>query len=331
MVKDKHILTGQNVSIGYKKGKSFKKIGTSLTFELQKEKLTCLLGPNGVGKSTLIKTIMGQLPSLEGSINFGHLPVQEIDAKSLAKKISVVLTDRISPGNLSVEQLVSLGRTPFTNWIGKLTPEDKEMVVEAMKATKTYYLKDQLVSELSDGQLQKVMIARALAQDGDLIILDEPTAHLDLVNRYEIMHLLREVTQNKHKSILVITHDLDIAIETSDELWIMQCGDPLLCGTPEDLILSGKINKLLPSDELSFDSNTGKIRPKSFPLSPSIKGPQPITQWLNLALQKNSISLSEETSIHVTEAPLTFEISRPNLIFKAKSIQEVIHFLLKNS
>lgn len=260
MDKANYILEGKNVAIGYRKGKYPLKVSEHLDFQLSAGKLTCLLGPNGVGKSTLIKTLMGQLPPLAGDITFAGIPLHQQHPRQLAQKISVVLTDRITAGNLTVQQLVALGRTPFTNWLGKLSSEDQHIIKEALQATKTLYLKDQLISEISDGQLQKVMIARALAQDGQLIILDEPTAHLDLINRYETMHLLREITKRQGKSILVVTHDLEIAVETADHLWIMQCGEPLTTGTPEDLIISDKINLLTTGSGLAFDKNTGKIR-----------------------------------------------------------------------
>ncbi|WP_186758415.1 ABC transporter ATP-binding protein [Echinicola salinicaeni] len=321
------ILEGKLVSIGYTKSNSTNILAESLSFQLKKGKLTCLLGPNGVGKSTLVKTILGQIPSLSGDISFLNKNINHYPAKSLAQNISVVLTDKITGGNLTVQQLVSLGRTPFTNWLGKLTPEDNKIILDALKATKTYYLKDQFISEISDGQLQKVMIARALAQDGNLIILDEPTAHLDLVNRYEIMHLLRDITQEQGKSILIVTHDLDIAIETADELWIMQCGSPLLCGTPEDLILSGGINQLLPNEQLIYDPGLGKIRPTQISSYPNIQGPDHIKQWLKLALQKNHIQLPDDLKIEIKVSPLTFNLTKNQSTQVADNIEKTIQLI----
>ena len=327
MKEEGYILQGKEVSIGYKKRQAVHTVGHALSFDLKKGQLTCLLGPNGVGKSTLIKTIMGQIPSLSGTINFLGTNIKAHHPKNLAKKISVVLTDKVSAGNLTVQQLVSLGRTPFTNWLGKLTEEDQQIVEEALRSTKTYYLKDQLISEVSDGQLQKVMIARALAQDGELIILDEPTAHLDLINRYEIMHLLKEITEKREKTILVITHDLEIAIETADELWIMQCGEPLLFGAPEDLIISGKINQLIPSQQLTFDPNLGKIRPTNKMEYTTIAGPPNITHWLKLALEKNHIHLTDDISILALEDPSGFKVSGKDFAKEFPNIHSLILFL----
>ncbi|QDH81435.1 ABC transporter ATP-binding protein [Echinicola soli] len=322
-----YILEGTGISIGYHKGKQVIKVGESLSFKLPKGKLTCLLGPNGVGKSTLVKTIMGHLPSLAGDIIFSGIPLHEQHPRQLAQKISVVLTDKITAGNLTVQQLVALGRTPFTNWLGKLAAEDKHIITEALQATKTYYLKDQLISEISDGQLQKVMIARALAQDGQLIILDEPTAHLDLINRYEIMHLLRDITNKQGKSILVVTHDLEIAIETADNLWIMQCGVPLTTGTPEDLVISGRINLLTTGSRLTFDPALGKIRPAALQTYGSIHGPDHLVQWLKLALHKSAIKLPQNLSIEVVDAPPTFRITGNGFEETLHDIQSVISWL----
>src|SRR5690606_38669822 len=173
-------------------------------------------------------------------------PIGQLSPRDMARNVSVVLTDRISPGNLTVRQLVALGRIPFTSWLGSMSPEDEQAVQKALDATHIGYIENRKVSEISDGQLQKTMIARALAQDGELMVLDEPTAHLDLVNRMEIMQLLREIAHSRNKAILVVTHDLDIAVEAADEFWLMTCGGALTTGSPEDLILSGSINQLLP-------------------------------------------------------------------------------------
>ncbi|MDN3669993.1 ABC transporter ATP-binding protein [Echinicola jeungdonensis] len=328
MDQNKTILTGKGISIGYKKNNKTIEVAGPLSFDLKKGKLTCLLGPNGVGKSTLIRSIMGQIPCLAGEVLFREKPIQEHSAKSLARQMSVVLTDKITAGNLTVGQLVSLGRTPFTNWLGDLTTGDKKAITQAMEATKTLYLRDYLISEISDGQLQKVMIARALAQDGDLIILDEPTAHLDLINRYEIMHLLREITQQQNKTILVVTHDLDIAIDSADELWLMQCGEPLICGCPEDLILSGEINRLLPNQKLIFDPNSGKIRSTKVKKYPNVIGPEPYSSWLKQALSKNNIPLPQDYSIYIKTTPLQFKLQKGDqTLFSKDQIASLIEIL----
>lgn len=280
---------------------------SDISFSLRKGELTCLLGPNGVGKSTLLKAILGQNPPLNGELRFRDQPLTSFDRQTLSKKISVVLTDKITSGNLTVAQLVALGRIPHTGWFGRLQDEDRNKVEQAIQATKIGYLHDRRLSELSDGQLQKVMIARALAQDGDLLILDEPTAHLDLINRFEIMHLLKDIAHRQGKSVLVVTHDLEIAIETADQFWLMQCGYPLTAGMPEDLILSGKINRLLPDEQLSFDVKTGKIQALTAGIDYAIEGPEEIVQWVKKALGKVELE-RRNFRITVSKESLIYEL-----------------------
>ena len=222
MEKDKSILQGEKVAVGYHKGKDIHWVARDLSFSLRAGQLVCLLGPNGVGKSTLIKAIMGQKLPMKGQISYKGEPLRQLSSQEMAKKVSVVLTDRISPGNLTVRQLVALGRIPFTNWLGGMSEEDESVIEAAIHATKIDYLEHKKVAELSDGQLQKTMIARALAQDGELMILDEPTAHLDLINRMEIMLLLRQIAHTRNKAILVVTHDLTLAAQMDRALTLSE-------------------------------------------------------------------------------------------------------------
>jgi iron complex transport system ATP-binding protein len=327
MEKKTALLTGKEVAIGYLKGKKTHWVADQLDFSLPAGRLACLLGPNGVGKSTLIKSILGKEMPLRGEICFKGKNIREISSKLLATKISVVLTDRISAGNLTVKQLVVLGRIPFTNWLGVLSEDDERAVENAILATNTVYLKDKKVAEISDGQLQKVMIARALAQDGELMILDEPTAHLDLVNRFEIMHLLREIARTQNKAILVVTHDLEIAVETADDFWLMPCGGPLISGIPEDLILNGQINRLLPNPKLHFSPHTGKIQLSDPTTYPQIYGPLEVVQWLESAFRKNGTVLGEEVKITAFKDPVHFLVEKKGKSFQANSIGEVLQEL----
>jgi iron complex transport system ATP-binding protein len=291
------VLEANQLRLGYRNGKKSITVADEVSFSLKKGKLTCLLGPNGVGKSTLVKTVMGQLPVLGGQVLLEGKPISKMATENIARKIAVVLTDKISTATLNVKQLVELGRIPHTGWLGKLSDHDHQKVAQAIERTNISYLKDQKLSELSDGQLQKAMVARALAQDGDIIILDEPTAHLDLINRFEIMHLLRQIAKKENKAILVVTHDLDIAIEAADEFWLMQCGVPLEQGTPEDLILNGKINLLLPDGKLVFDIISGKVQPTDRHAFPNMEGAAELLNWLRLALRKRGFQISDP-SLH---------------------------------
>lgn len=282
-------LEGKGLTLGYFYQKTRKLILEDLDFQLFAGELTCLLGPNGVGKSTLIKAILGQIKPWKGGILLENKAIETFGVEALAKRISVVLTDPVFPGNMTVGQLVALGRTPHTGWSGRLNDLDREIVEKALTDTKIAYLRDERLSEISDGQRQKAMIARALAQDGQLMILDEPTAHLDLVNRFEIMELLRDIAAQNGKAVLVVTHDLDIAVETADRFWLLNCGTPLMSGKPEDLLISGEINQLLPGERYRFSLERGKMEIGIQDSKFDVSGPQELVFWVKKALDKTGI------------------------------------------
>jgi len=317
-------LEGKGLTLGYFHQKAKKEILNGLDFQLYTGELTCLLGPNGVGKSTLIKAILGQIKPWKGEIKIDDQTIENLGVEELAKQISVVLTEPVFPGNMTVGQLIALGRTPHTGWSGKLGEKDRQIVEKALSDTKITYLRDERLSEISDGQRQKAMIARALAQDCKLMILDEPTAHLDLVNRFEIMELLRDIAAQKGKAVLVVTHDLDIAIETADRFWLLNCGTPLISGKPEDLIISGQINQLLPGDKYRFNLERGKIEFEIRDSRFEIGGNQEQAFWVRKALQKAGIS--------EIKGPIFIEKDPFSLIngqMKFDSIDELIIYLKK--
>lgn len=305
------ILQGKNIQLGYLKDGKPREVLAQLDFELFTGEMTCLLGPNGVGKSTLVKAIMGQLQPWQGSLILDGQPISSYPQESLAQKMAVVLTEPVFPGNMTVRELVALGRIPYTGWMGKLTNRDKDEVEKAIELTKIGYLNNERLSEISDGQRQKAMIARAIAQDGDLIILDEPTAHLDLVNRFEIMTLLRDIALEEKKAVLVVTHDLEIAIETADRFWLLTCGNPLLTGSPEDLILSGEINQLLPSKKIQFSPKRGRLEIQETFGDFSITGPEDWVYWVKKGLIKAGIQTVAK-EIHVQVNPFRITLGEKN-------------------
>jgi iron complex transport system ATP-binding protein len=325
------ILKATDLSLGYKKGDRSNVIAEQISFSLEKGKLTCLLGPNGVGKSTLIKTIMGQIPALKNHVYFDEKPTTFFSIKELSKKIAVVLTEKINSANLTVEQVVALGRIPYTGWLGGLSNNDHRIIEMSISSTQINYIRNRPLNELSDGQLQKVMIARALAQDGEILILDEPTAHLDLINRFEIMHLLRDIAKRENRAILVVTHDLEIAIDTADEFWLMQCGLPLVCGSPEDLIIQGKIDLLLPNDKLHFDKLEGKVKDPTNFQYPKIDGPEEIVKWVRSALRKNGIIVDGiSIDINNSDREVEFNLVADLISGKFHSISSLIQHLNHN-
>ena len=294
-----------DLSVGYRlKNRVAKIVGTSLNLELHKGEMVCLLGPNGAGKSTLMRTLSGLQPTLTGSVEINGIPLSTIDAAALARQLSLVLTERIEVGNLSVQEVVALGRIPYTGWLGKLSDTDKQKVEWALEATETSVFRSQKMNNLSDGERQKVMLARALAQDTDLILLDEPTAHLDLPSRVEIMQLLHNLARQHQKAILLSTHELDLALQAADRLWLMKKNGALMVGTPEDMVLNGSFEDAFARPGFYFDKNSGgfNIHRHSPIAEVALSGPQHLVFWTRRALQREGISVAahSDCSLQIT-------------------------------
>ncbi|TYA55978.1 ABC transporter ATP-binding protein [Formosa maritima] len=253
------ILKTESLSIGYKSKKTHSVIASNIQIELQKGELIGLVGANGIGKSTLLRTLTHMQPKLSGDVLLNEKPIANHSNLELAKVMSLVLTEPIASKNLSVFELVSLGRQPYTNWVGNLTTKDLEMVNHALNLTHIETLKHKKCFELSDGQLQKALISRALAQDTDLIILDEPTTHLDMYHKAYILKLLQKLVKETHKTILFSSHEIDLAIQLCDKMIVMT-EDDVVSDSPCNLISKGTFEKLFPKDLISFDKKTGSFR-----------------------------------------------------------------------
>jgi iron complex transport system ATP-binding protein len=254
----KNILSTTDLSIGYKTKKATVTIAEKLHLNFQAGKLIALIGANGIGKSTLLRTITGIQKPLSGSVVLNGKNIMEYQALDLAQNLSVVLTEKLPPSNLTVFELVALGRQPYTNWIGTLSDTDIENVNTALSQTQISHLAAKKHYEISDGQLQKVLIARALAQDTPLIILDEPTTHLDLLHKVSLLKLLKKLTQETEKCILFSTHDIDLAIQLSDEMIIMT-PETVVQDAPCNLIRKGRFDTLFKDENIVFDSEKGKF------------------------------------------------------------------------
>lgn len=257
-MKNEMILQATGISIGYSHKKEKTIVASNIGISLEKGKLIALIGANGIGKSTLLKTITGIQKTIKGTVLLNGKNIHEFDSLTLAQNLSVVLTEKLPPSNLTVFELVALGRQPYTNWIGKLTEIDFLKVNEALELTQITHLKDKKHYEISDGQLQKVLIARALAQDTPLIILDEPTTHLDLLHKVSLFKLLKKLTQETQKCILFSTHDIDMAIQLSDEMIIMT-PETVVQDQPCNLIANGSFNNLFKDESIVFDKEKGKF------------------------------------------------------------------------
>lgn len=247
-------LEAVELSIGYKN----LMIADSISFSLEKSKLTALVGANGIGKSTLLRTLTASQAPLSGNVWLNGKDISNYSPKELAQRLSVVLTEKLPPSHLTVFEIVALGRQPYTNWLGDLSDIDQQKTEEAIKRVQIEPLIHKKHFELSDGQLQKVMIARALAQDTDLVILDEPTTHLDIVHKVAVMRLLKKLTQEFHKSILFSTHDIDLALEFCDEVIVMTA-EKFYKDTPNNLMNKGILNELFKDESIYFDKEKRKF------------------------------------------------------------------------
>ncbi|WP_396177052.1 ABC transporter ATP-binding protein [Flavobacterium sp.] len=252
------ILEANPISIGYRNKNIQKIVASDVKIIMQKGTLIALIGVNGIGKSTLLKTITGIQKPLDGTVLLHQKNIDNYSAKDLAQQMSVVLTDSLPPSNLTVFELIALGRQPYTNWLGTLTTEDIVKVNEAIRLTQIEHLVHLKHFEISDGQLQKVLIARALAQDTPLIILDEPTTHLDLLHKFSLLQLLQKLAKETDKCILFSTHDIDLAIQLCDEMIVMT-PEKTIQAQPCQLIETGIFNTLFDHKNIGFDREKGKF------------------------------------------------------------------------
>jgi iron complex transport system ATP-binding protein len=265
-----------------------------LDLVLRAGELVCFMGQNGVGKSTLIRTLAGLQRPLTGAVQYHP---QERSSNLLPHNLAVVLTDRVTAANMTVYDVVSFGRYPYMNWAVQLTDRDHKMIDETLKGIRIHHLKYQRLHELSDGQVQMVMIARAVVQDTPIILLDEPTAHLDLNNRLEIMNLLRKLAHDSQKAILVSTHELDLALQTADLIWLASHEKKIITGIPEDLVLNGAFDNIFQFK--GFDLRTGKIQHEPHrKLNVKLVGSGHEYLWTKNAFERNGFTITEQKASH---------------------------------
>lgn len=253
------MICASNLDIGYIAGNKRRIIQKNLDFSAGEGEFIALLGPNGCGKSTLLKTIGGLLPPLSGSFRINGRELREIPLQQRARLFSLVLTDQINIKYITVFQMVAMGRHPYTTFSGKTSGDDRKIVMESLNAVNMTDFSDRFFHELSDGERQRVMIAKALAQDTPAIFLDEPTSFLDMPNRIETMLLLKKLTVNTGKFILISTHEIDLAIHLADKIWLMDKGKGMNAGSPDEMMKNGSIKSVFKSDDFGFDEETGRI------------------------------------------------------------------------
>ncbi len=290
-------LSAKQLSIGYRQGADAFALASGLNCSLHSGQLVCLLGPNGAGKSTLIRTLAGMQPPLSGELLLDGRPLQDIAPRERARAISVVLTEGLPMGVMDSYALVSLGRHPYSGWFGGLNAHDCERIEWALHAVGASTLARRQVAELSDGERQKISIARALAQEARLMLLDEPTAFLDLPRRVELMGILRNLAQREKLALLLSTHDLDLALRFADKLWLLSPEGSLIQGAPEVLALNGQFAEAFACENLDWDAHSGSFRTHPEPcLRVQLSGDGLERLWTQRALDRMGFGLTESTS-----------------------------------
>lgn len=253
----------RQLSIGYQRSKGVKMVAADINATIRQGELTCLLGANGVGKSTLLRTLSAFLPKLGGSIVIRGRDISDYSAKELSRLVSVVLTEKPDISNMSVRGLVAIGRSPYTGFWGTNTADDLRVVDEALQMVGISRLADQQINTLSDGERQKVMIAKALAQQTPVIYLDEPTAFLDFPSKVEVLLLLKRICREQRKTVFLSTHDLELALQMGDRIWLMERDRGLTIGTARELADNGTLSRFVERDGIVFDRQTLNINVSS--------------------------------------------------------------------
>ena len=249
-----------NLSIGYQTKHGVRTVATGINGTIKSGELTCLLGANGVGKSTLLRTLSSFQPKTGGEILLEGCELSEYSDKQLSRLIGVVLTEKPDVRNMTVRELVSLGRSPYTGFWGTYSEEDLQIVDEAIAMVGIEALSKRMVHTLSDGERQKVMIAKALAQQTPVIYLDEPTAFLDYPSKVEVLQLLSRISREAGKVIFLSTHDVELALQMADTIWLMTSGEAMAIGSPKALAEQGALGRFIERDGIKFDAESMAIK-----------------------------------------------------------------------
>ncbi len=315
----------RDLSIGYLSKHHRKVIASHIDASIYSGELTCLLGANGVGKSTLLRTLSAFQPKLAGEVNLLGKDISEYSDKQLSRLIGVVLTEKCEIRNMSVADLIGMGRSPYTGFWGTLGPEDKRKVEEAIHLVHIGDLAGRMVHTLSDGERQKVMIAKALAQETPVIFLDEPTAFLDYPSKVEIMQLLYRLVQTTDKTIFLSTHDLDLALEIADRIWLMDKGTGITSGIPEDLALQGSLARFFEGRGVYFDAHSGLYRIRvNYHAHMHLTGEGFRFRMLRKALRRQGILVDHsEGSPQIQVLPDSFVLQNGDDV-RCESIEEVL-------
>ena len=334
MVECPHLLL-ENLSTGYAESRGRRTVSSDLNLGIASGEVVMLMGPNGSGKSTLMHTIAGLLPPLSGQVKILGRSLARLGRKEVAQALSLVLTERVEGGNMTVWDVVALGRYPYTNFFGKLQGEDEMMVTKAIEQSHLKGMEQRLIAELSDGERQRVMVARALAQDTPLILLDEPTAHLDLPSRLDLVLMLRRLAHELGKSMLISTHELDLALSWGDRLWLMDREGKVVSDIPEALVLGGHVGRVFGNQELSYDVERGEFLVKREDLRPiclvaeGMPSEDHHVYWTMHALSRLGYKRSEdtETGLKLVVTPTDWQIKDGEEVRSYGSLTDLVSAL----
>lgn len=285
------MLVLNDLRIGY----SHKPLATLPPTTVGAGEFVCLLGRNGQGKSTLLRTLGGFLAPISGDVMLHGMSVRALRGVARARRIAVVLTERPQVGALGVMDLVEMGRQPYTGWSGVLSDEDRRIAAGSLEQVGGGHLVGRMVDSLSDGERQRVMIARALAQQPDLMLLDEITAFLDLPSRVTIIDMLRRIAAEQGMAIVLSSHDLELSLQTADRLWLLPGQGRFVDGTPEDVVLSGAVGEAFDQENLVFSLASGRFESSTAATrSVHVKGDDVATSWLIRSLRRRGFYLATD-------------------------------------
>lgn len=323
----------EQLNIGYHTGRKYFPVQHDLNLSAKKGELIALIGTNGCGKSTLLRSLSGLQPIADGVVSINGENIFEKTPKQRARIISVVLTEHQSVASFTVKELIAIGRDPYSGWIGKMSEKDDAAIEKAITMTSLKGFEHRKIHHLSDGERQRVFIARALAQDTLVILLDEPTSHLDLPNRIHTLLLLKKLSEETGKIIIFSTHELEIALQVADKVWLMEREKGVKVGTPEDLILSNVIDTVFRGETFRFDKETGNFvlynqvgkSVRFFPRNNRSK----LSQWTRKALLRKGFSIEENALIHIemNESEKNWRVFFNEKEEIVNSIEDMLHVL----
>lgn len=320
------ILQTHDMAVGFVQGGKRTTLLKGLNLKLNQGSLVALLGRNGAGKSTLIRAITCDNAPIEGSVEIDGNPASEITKHQLSRLVALVATERIMGGAFTISELVALGRQPHTGFLGRLSKHDKEIVNQCLEAVGISHKAQQHVASLSDGERQKAMIAKALAQETPIIVLDEPTAFLDVASRIETMQLLHKLAHEQNKAVLLSSHDISQSLLLADELWVITSDHEVITGSTEAVVMSGAMDRVFGDTSIFFNGNLCDYEAQ-LPTRVKVKllcDDSNLTRCMTNALLRNGIAL-DEASPFVLNIAAADKITLPNGKMVA-SVKDVVEY-----